>query len=139
MSPAPVNIVLPMPRTWKQWTLSATALSAAGVAVWGVGHWAYMRHEQGIVEIGKTCGQVKDLVGEQKTQVAKLATGFDAQAQVLVSLDHRVGELTTMVVQLAMQRQVATAGTEPPSLIAAPFPRPQDAASARLAGEGGLR
>ncbi len=107
MSPAPVNIVLPVPRTWKQWTISATLLSAVGFALWYGIRWGYMRHEDGIVEIRRTCGEVKDLVGEQKTEVAKLATSADAQAQALASLDRRMGELTTMLVQMAMQRELA--------------------------------
>lgn len=133
-----MKIVLPIPRTWGQWTVSLATLGAVGLGLWAAGHWAYMRHEDAIVNIQTSCEEIKAIVADQKTDVAKVATGVEAQGKAISSLELRVGDLTKEIINLARTRQVAAAD-EAPALIAAPYPGTRQAASrTRLAAEGGL-
>lgn len=65
----PVNIVLTMPRTRRQWTVSLALVGTVLVGLWAAFKWGYMRHEDALTMVAHDIGDIKTSSAAQMTQL----------------------------------------------------------------------
>lgn len=69
MSSNAVNIVLTMPRTRKQWTVSLAVVFAVLLGAWTVVRWGYLRHEDALTLVVHDIGDIKTNSAVQVTRL----------------------------------------------------------------------